>query len=283
MSSTAQGLEDKPVALRYRSCQRGSMSEDDLSAHYAPGTEGSRLTRSAHGRLEYLRTQELVRRFLPSPPARVLDVGGGTGVHARWLVEDGYHVHLVDPVVHHVQAASELDGVSAERGDARDLSAPAGTIDAVLLLGPLYHLAEEHDRQLALRECGRVLRPGGVLFAGAISRYLSLMETGTSGRLSEDLLPVVHRVISTGGYDGHIGFVAGHWHTAPELEAEVRSCGFRDVAVYGIEGPAWATLDALELGLFEARQDSALRCARLVEQDPLFLHTSAHLLAIAHT
>ena len=106
--------------MRYRSCQRGFMSEDDLSAHYASGAEGSRLTRSAHGRLEYLRTQELVRRLLPSPPARVLDVGGGMGVHARWLAEDGYEVHLVDPVVHHVQSASEIRGVSAERGDARD-------------------------------------------------------------------------------------------------------------------------------------------------------------------
>ncbi len=160
--------------------------------------------------------------------------------------------------------------------------APAGTVDAVLLLGPLYHLAGDQDRQLALGECRRVLRPGGVLFAAAISRYLSLLETGTSGRLTEDLQPAVDRVVSTGRYDGHVGFVPGHWHTAPELEAEVRSCGFGDVAVYGIEGPAWATLDALELRLFEARQDSALRCARLVEQDPLFLHTSAHLLAVAH-
>lgn len=58
--------------------------------------EGSRLTSSADGRLELLRTQELLRRFLPEAPARVLDVGGGTGVHARWLVADGYEVRLVD-------------------------------------------------------------------------------------------------------------------------------------------------------------------------------------------
>jgi 2-polyprenyl-3-methyl-5-hydroxy-6-metoxy-1,4-benzoquinol methylase len=82
------------------------VTEDDLCAHYTPGAEASRLTRSAHGRLEYLRTQELVRRYLPPPPARVLDVGGGPGAHARWIAEDGHHVHLVDPIAHHVQAAS---------------------------------------------------------------------------------------------------------------------------------------------------------------------------------
>lgn len=258
------------------------MTEDDLYAHYTPGAEASRLTRSAHGRLEYLRTQELVRRYLPPPPVRVLDVGGGPGAHARWIAEDGHHVHLVDPVAHHVQAASSLDGVTAEQGDARSLSVPVGSIDAVLLLGPLYHLASEHERTLAIRECRRVLRPGGLLFAAVISRYLSLLDTGTTGRLSDDLLPAVKDVVSTGRYDGHVGFVPGHWHTAEELEAEVRSCGFGDVAVYGVEGPAWPTLDALEPRLFDSRQDAALRCARVVEQNPLLVHASAHLLAIAH-
>jgi hypothetical protein len=121
------------------------------------------------------------------------------------------------------------------------------------------------------------------VFAAVISRYLSVLDTGTTGRLSDDLLPAVEEVVSTGRYDGHVGFVPGHWHTAVELEAEVRSCGFRDVAVYGVEGPAWPALDALEPRLFDSRQDAALRCARLVEQDPLLLHASAHLLAIAHT
>ena len=46
--------------------------------------------------LELVRTREVLRRHLPPPPARVLDVGGGTGVHARWLLADGYQVHLVD-------------------------------------------------------------------------------------------------------------------------------------------------------------------------------------------
>lgn len=69
--------------------------------------------RSAHGRLELLRTRELARRALAglgSPAARVLDVGGGTGVHAAWLARDGHEVHVVDVVPRHVEAAATLPG-----------------------------------------------------------------------------------------------------------------------------------------------------------------------------
>jgi SAM-dependent methyltransferase len=256
------------------------MASDGLADHYSPGLEATRLTRSAHGRLEFLRTQELLRRLLPPPPARVLDVGGATGVHASWLARDGYRVHVVDPVAHHVEAAAVLDEVTAEVGDARHLSAATASVDAVLLLGPLYHLPAVGDRESAILEARRVLRTGGVLFAAAISRYLSLMEVGTNGLLTEDLIRPIAEVIETGVYDGHVGFVGGHWHTADELRDEIRSCGFGDVEVYGVEGPAWPTLDAIGDQSFGAAEDAALRCARLVERDPLMRHASAHFLAV---
>ena len=53
---------------------------EDLFAYYAGQEEGQRLFRFPHNRLELLRRRELLLRQLPSPPAVVLDVGGGTGV-----------------------------------------------------------------------------------------------------------------------------------------------------------------------------------------------------------
>jgi 2-polyprenyl-3-methyl-5-hydroxy-6-metoxy-1,4-benzoquinol methylase len=76
--------------------------------------EGQRLFRFRHNRLELLRTRELLLRQLPSPPAVVLDVGGGTGVHAAWLAGRGYRVHLVDVVPEHVRAVAEHGLVTAE-------------------------------------------------------------------------------------------------------------------------------------------------------------------------
>jgi hypothetical protein len=49
-------------------------------------------------------------------------------------------------------------------------------VDAVLLLGPLYHLAVKAERAAAIRAAARILRPGGPLFAAAISRWASRID-----------------------------------------------------------------------------------------------------------
>jgi SAM-dependent methyltransferase len=255
---------------------------DHLVTHYADGPgEATRLTRSPHGRLEYLRTRELLRQELPGAPARVLDVGGATGVHAAWLARGGYSVCVVDPVPGHVAEAAALPGVEAEVGDARELSAPDGSADVVLVLGPLYHLRECSERALALSQARRVLRPGGLLAAAGISRYLSALEVGTNGGLTARLEPSIMEVIDTGSYDGHVGFVPAHFHTAEELGAEVTAAGFTDVRVHGVEGPSWMALDVAGAEEFDVRLDAALRLARLVERDPLLINASAHFLAFA--
>ncbi|EMD24141.1 STAS domain-containing protein [Amycolatopsis azurea] len=69
----------------------------EIIEHYRSIDEGARLT-GAVGRLEFLRTQEIVRRHLPAGSLRVLDIGGATGVHAAWLAADGHRVALFDIV-----------------------------------------------------------------------------------------------------------------------------------------------------------------------------------------
>ncbi|GAA4687269.1 hypothetical protein GCM10023347_48560 [Streptomyces chumphonensis] len=245
--------------------------------------EGARLSKSADGRLELLRTQELLRRFLPAPPARVLDVGGGTGVHARWLVADGYEVELVDPVLRHVEQAAQV--CDASLGDARKLAAADATYDVVQLLGPLYHLPSADDRRAALAEARRVVKPGGLVAAAAINRYASLFEHVTYAHLhAPRLQESIATILRTAVHDGRRGFTLAYFHRAEELAEELRACGLSDVQVYGIEGPAWSILKAVEqqsgVSPSDALFDSVLTAARMAEPYPELLAASSHLLAI---
>jgi len=131
----------------------------EIIEHYQQSRPEDRRLRVGLGRLELLRTQELIRRHLGPGRRQVLDVGGASGVHAEWLAADGHRVHVVDPVPLHVEQATELGRRSAapftaEVGDARRLAHADGSVDVVLLLGPLYHLVERADRVAALDVVG---------------------------------------------------------------------------------------------------------------------------------
>ena len=108
-----------------------------IAAHYALGQEGNRLGSPGTPTLEAIRTRVLLARHLPDPPAVVLDIGGGTGVYALPLAQQGYQVHLIDPWPEHVEAAAQASAEqpetglsSAQVGDARHLAAADQSVDA---------------------------------------------------------------------------------------------------------------------------------------------------------
>nr|WP_043486363.1 MULTISPECIES: class I SAM-dependent methyltransferase [Streptomyces] len=247
--------------------------------------EAARLSSSADGRLEMVRTQELLRRHLPSAPARILDVGGGPGTHARWLTEDGHRVHLVDPIPRHIEQATHIKECTVELGDARELTAENESYDVVLLLGPLYHLLERDERARAIAEAYRVLRPGGLLAAAGINRYASLFEhTAFAHLYKERMQESIGSILRTQVHDGKKGFTAAYFHSGEQLLEEVQDAGF-DAQVFGIEGPAWAMLKAAEQYTGESVVDtplfeSALTAARMAEPYPELLAASSHLLAV---
>lgn len=262
----------------------------EILAYYRRDREDDRL-RAGHGRLEFLRTRDVLRRVLPTPPASVLDVGGGTGVHARWLVEDGYRVHLIDPVPLHVTRAAALPGVTAAVGDARALAEPDAGYDAVLLLGPLYHLVERAERVRALAEAARVVRPGGTVAAAAISRYSGVHDTLRTGGYTDPAVRAhVDGAAATGVLrDGrpNAGFTTAYFHDPGELPGEFTDAGLRGPGGgapdrYGLEGAAWL-MPGLDDWLDDAdRRGVLLDALRTAEREPSLLGVSGHLLAVGH-
>jgi SAM-dependent methyltransferase len=259
--------------------------------YYDRTPEESRLEQGPF-RLEQERTRELLQRFMPTPPAIVVDVGGAAGAYALWLAEAGYSVHLLDRTPRLVAEARRRSGrarrplVSCRVGDARALDLSSGMADVVLLMGPLYHLTDPADRGRALRESARILRPGGLLFAAAISRWASALDGLARELLTEaSFTTIVERDLRTGQHRNPTGradyFTTAYLHHPDELAVEVNAVGLGLVGVFGIEGPGWILSDVVERMADPIRREVLLRVARMVETDAPVIGTSAHLLAVA--
>lgn len=260
--------------------------------HYDSGVERDRLT--TWGRLEAERTWVLLERYLPQAPAVVLDIGGAEGAYSLPLARNGYAVHLVDPVPAHVDAAraasAEQPGAplaSAQAGDARALPFDDGSADAVLLLGPLYHLPDAADRATALAEARRTLRPGGVLLVAAISRFASTLDGLRHGAIHDprfehivegDLRDGVHRNPDVEGHPEW--FTLAYFHTPAGLLSEIRDAGFPDADVLAIEGVG-ATANVDDALGDPIGRETVLRAIERTEREPSLLGVSDHLMAVA--
>lgn len=261
----------------------------DVLEHYTAGVEADRLSRGM-GRLEELRSWDVLARWLPSAPATVLDVGGGPGRYAVPLAAQEYDVHLLDPVPLHVEQAQQHSAAgrrslaSARLGDARELPFHDTSADVVLLMGPLYHLVERGDRLRALREAHRVLRPGGVVVVSAVNRFASALSGFHSEFLrQEEFLPIVLADLETGVHRNPGNrpgwFTTAYFHHPTELTAELAEAGFEPDGTVGLEGLAGAAPDIDGLLDDDATRSRVLDVLRRTEKETALLGVSSHLMA----
>jgi ubiquinone/menaquinone biosynthesis C-methylase UbiE len=268
-----------------------SDSHSRIVGYYGEADEDSRL-RTGWFRLEYARTQELILRHLPPAPATIIDAGGGSGAYAGWLAERGYQVHMIDVVAKHVEQARAASArqpehplASAEVGDARRLAHADGSADAVLLLGPLYHLVEKEDRLACLREAHRVLRSGGLVWGAGISHFASLLDSLTQGFFDDPrFAPIVERDLEDGQHrnptDNPVYFTDAYFHRPGEMSRELLAAGFQVVEIVAIEGPGWLARDFDRLWNDPAQRERLLKVVRKVEREPSILGATAHIMAI---
>jgi ubiquinone/menaquinone biosynthesis C-methylase UbiE len=266
------------------------MVEPEILDYYERNNERDRLA-SGGRRIEFFRMWDLLERCLPSPPATVLDVGGGAGRYAIALAAAGYEVHLIDPVPLLVSQAAQASSAatvplaSASVGDARSLTAADDSVDAVILLGPLYHLTSREDRVAALSEARRVTRPGGVVVALALSRFYPLFEElvmGGPAAAPEDTA----RFLADGEYrnpTGDISAFTTSYHHRPEgLAAEIADVGLRLDKIAGVNGIVKLMLPDLSERLDDgSRREAVMGLLRLLETEPSLLGLSQNLAAIA--
>ena len=259
-----------------------------VTRRYESTDEDLRLWQPGKGDLVRLRTWDIFERFLPGS-GRLLDVGGGTGTHAAYLAAQGYDVTLLDPVLGHVELATtrardaSTASFEARLGTADDLPCGDETVDAVLLMGPLYHLVDGADRLAALNEARRVLRPGGRILAEVICRHAWVLDATIKGLLDSpaiwaDFERNIDMGLSQDPANVSDGSFWAYFHRPDELRQELVDAGFDDIELVAVEGYAWL------LGDLEARManpEPLLRAVRLTETEPSMLGCSAHVIGCA--
>jgi len=128
--------------------------------------------------VEFGITKRMLDRWIPDG-SRIAEVGVGVGHYSEHLASRGCRIHLIDIAQRLLDAAVErlqLSGLGAQIAGVHRLSATelttldAGQSEAVLLLGPLYHLRQPSDRERAIAESARLLKTGGLLYAAGINR-----------------------------------------------------------------------------------------------------------------
>jgi len=146
-------------------------------SYYDQKDEWSRLE-TPTGRLEFRRTMDLIEKHLPAS-GRILDLGGGPGRYTIALAQRGYRVRLADASPRQLEAARqriaevELQGrvEGIDEVDSVDLgNYDDASFDAVLALGPFYHLMARADRLRAALEIRRVVKPRGRVVVSFIPR-----------------------------------------------------------------------------------------------------------------
>ena len=245
-------------------------------------------TRLERHQLEADITWRYLDRHL-TPSGRLLEIGSGTGAYTFPLARRGYRItamDLAEELVTRCRAkADELglgDRVDFRVGDARDVrDVPGGAFDAVLLMGPLYHLVREADRTAALRSAYRCLKPGGMIFSALISRFgvlATLLKRNPSW--IEDRTWV--RSVMENGHrpdDAPRGGFRGYFVHPEEISPMHEAVGFRTLQIAGVE-PVIAAHDEHYNTLTGRQRELWLDLLFEVSGEPSMVASSIHLLYI---
>lgn len=217
---------------------------DRVKAYYSIFPEENRFKMMGFsGIMEYEMTMRIFAKYMGWNKT-VLDLGGGAGVYSIPLAKAGHKVYLADLSERLIEVAKKADEdklLTCNVVNATDLSIYEDSMfDTVLLMGPLYHLLEAPEREQCVRECYRVLKKGGRIFAsfipylsgsiGIVERYIGHPEQVDINNLKE--------VFASGKFrnNANSGFQEGYYPTSKEIEKLFDDCGFSKLEIRSIRG-----------------------------------------------
>jgi ubiquinone/menaquinone biosynthesis C-methylase UbiE len=143
---------------------------------------------------EYSLIIELLDEYIPRDSV-VIDIGSGPGRYSEYLLMRECKVGVVDLSAKSLKAFSDRMENVCCKGNilfnkvscATQLNWVAdNSADAILIMGPLYHLITEEHRNIALSHCHRILKPGGFLFTVFLSPFPVLNQLTDCKKIEKD-------------------------------------------------------------------------------------------------
>ena len=259
----------------------------NIEVFYDKVSEETRLEKGM-GVFEFERTKSLIEKYIFNASSTVIDVGGGTGKYSEWLARKGHRVHLVEPVSKHVKIAINRanrlkNKFSVQHGESRDLDFPNDYADLVILHGPLYHLQDERDRELTIREAKRVLKRKGIILGFAINSTASTLVGLLNGLIhKKPFFDMCKKELTTGIHNPPDDFpwllTEAFYHNPELLIKEFLNQEMIYLKTYAVEGMVWLDKDFFINMVNDDKRKTLVELIQITENVNYLLPFSPHMM-----
>lgn len=259
----------------------------NIELFYNKASEETRLDKGM-GIFEFERIKTLIKKYMPSAPSQIVDIGGGTGKYSEWLAGQGHQVHLVEPISKHIEIAQTRNQKLKNKfyihqGESRNLELPNNYADLIILHGPLYHLQSKEDRALTILEAQRVLKNNGIILGFAINYTASTLAGLLNGLIHKKaFFEMCREELTTGIHNQPIDFpwilAEAYYHTPSQLKDEFLSHDLIYLNTYAVEGIAWLDKHYLSNMLDDTKRETLNELIKITENDKHLLSFSPHMM-----
>jgi S-adenosylmethionine-dependent methyltransferase len=194
-----------------------------------------------YSKIEFCSTMYLIDKYFPKKGS-IIDIGSGPGRYSIELLKKGYKVSLFELSQNELNIAKDKInalGLKAEAyicENALNLNLLENEkYDALLLMGPMYHVLDAEDRLAILKEAMRILKKDGI----AIIAYLNswgILKAGVTEFYEEfSDIANVYGYLGEQSFDEKQSFTEVYFTTPPKATQEVKESGFELLSYAGAE------------------------------------------------
>ncbi|MEK4627701.1 MAG: class I SAM-dependent methyltransferase [Solibacillus sp.] len=261
----------------------------EIIDYYEQFDEWGRLDREP---LEFHVNWHYIKKYLPVK-GRILDNGAGPGKYSMALAKEGFRVTLTDLTPKLVEVAEakaielKLENQFSEFivADARKLEQIEDEqFDATLMLGPMYHLQQEVDRIIALKELNRVTKKDGIVFVAFMPRTKHIFNSlinPENWRPNDSMIEIEQ--FSKSGCFNHSEvnrFTGAYYFDIDEIQPLMESQGFQCIQLIGSNIATSMTKESWNYWKLKGEEQKVLDLIIKKAADPYLLGMSSHLLYI---